>query len=179
DQALRRIRESGCEYSEESFPEFTQRVKQHLDGLRSGLAPPATSNRPMTIFVLYHTGKDKGATGSLIRRIEAENFEVAKPGRGAGRTIKEADGVLLYKKQAADEWVDSKLRTVGAAPALKAVCVVNPLDKAKSKAAARDFKFREVTEVDPQDPRLLLHSDEANSLAAFFAVVRRRRSADG
>jgi hypothetical protein len=57
--------------------------------------------------------------------------------------------------------------------------VVNPPEKKKSKAAALDFKFREPPDVDRHDPRLLLESDELDSLTAFFAYVRRRRPPDG
>jgi len=172
--ALDAIRRSGCEYSDESFSEFVEHVKRKLDVLRAPQTPaPAVPPDP-TVFVLFHPRADAAAASSVMRRIEAERFNVVKPGRGADRVIKESDGVLLYQRHATDEWFDSKLRTVGAAPAVKGVCVVNPPAKDRSKAAASDFKFRDVAGVDRDDPRLLLENDAPDTLAHFLQFVRER-----
>ncbi len=86
DPALRRIRESGCEYSEENFSEFTQRVKQQLDRKRGMTEEPAQPNRRKKILVLFNSFKDAESAGRVLRRIEAEQFERGKgrPGRGSG-----------------------------------------------------------------------------------------------
>ncbi len=152
------------QYSTEVFTAFMDRVKEVLqNGNDPSAAAPPTGR---TVFVVHNPHKDRDAAESLRRRLVAGQLDVTFD----VQDWEKLDGVLVYHKEADDNWFESKIENVVNRPVVRAACLVSPPDKGRAARIAADFQFVP----NPKSPRLLITDESHDGLRPFIEAVRAR-----